>query len=68
MALDRSLIKDRIKAKLEEIEQLESTDEDANLEKFVEIFLILLDELKQNATVVGVCSGNGGPLTNGKIT
>lgn len=68
MPLDRATIKEKIKIKLQEMEVLEANNEADNLDKYVEIFLILLDELKNNAVVTGVCSGNGGPLANGKIT
>lgn len=68
MSIDRATIKAKIKTKLEEMENLEGNNEVDNLEKYVEIFLIVLDEILQNAVITGTCTGNGGQLLNGKIT
>lgn len=68
MPVDRAVIKDKIKTKLEEMGNEEGTNEVNNLDKYVEIFLIVLDDLLQNAVVTGTCTGNGGQLLNGKIT
>ena len=68
MPIDRATIKDKIKTKLEEMENEEGTNETNNLEKYVEIFLIVLDDLLQNAVITGTCTGSGGQLLNGKIT
>lgn len=67
MPIDRATIKDKIKTKLEEMENEEGTNEANNLEKYVEIFLIVLDDLMQNAVITGKV-GTGGQLLNGKIT
>ena len=68
MPLDRATIKEKIKTKLEEMENEEGNNEVDNLDKFVEIFLVVLDDLLQNAVITGTCTGSGGQLLNGKIT
>ena len=68
MPIDRATIKDKIKTKLEEMENEEGDNEANNLDKFVEIFLVVIDDLLQNAVITGTCTGNGGQLLNGKIT
>lgn len=66
MPLIRETIKAKIKAKIDEMRNLEDDADTDDL--FAELFLILLDELKQNAVVTGICASAGSSLRAGKIT
>lgn len=69
MPLNREAIKTSIKAKIQELSELQDPEDDnvEPMEFFAEMLMIIIDEILTNATVTGTCSGAGGPLTLGKI-
>lgn len=68
MSINRESVKQKIKDKITQLREMEEVTDDDTLEFYTEIYMIIIDELLQNATVTGTCSGAGGQLTQGKIT
>ena len=67
MPITEAQAKARIKEKLK-IARNNITDPNEALDALVDALFEIIKELLTNATITGVCSGNGGPLTQGKIT
>lgn len=67
MPLTESAAKQRLKIKLKAVRD-NITDADEALDGLVDALYEIIKELKENATVTGVCPPNGGALTLGKIT
>lgn len=67
MPLNEAAAKARLKQKLL-IARNNITDADEALEALVDALWEIIKELKENATITGVCPPNGGALLQGKIT
>jgi len=67
MPLNETAAKQRLKIKLKAVRD-NITDADEALDGLVDALYEIIKELKDNATVTGICPPNGGALTQGKIT
>lgn len=67
MPITETQAKARLKIKLKAVRD-NITDPDEALDGLVDALFEIIKELKENATITGVCPPNGGALLQGKIT
>lgn len=68
MPLTEASLKAAIKAALNDTEAAAKEELDAKDVLAAKLAKAIIDELKENAVVIGTCPPTGGPLTGGRIT